>query len=482
MATEPPQIAPAKALLNALGRTSSPVAFLVGSPMSMPERGAAPGSPGVPGVAGIVELVRSELGRDSGILPEFDKALASADPATRYQAAMGFLRSWTSQDTVNKVIRQAVRRARVDADSDARRTNEEIEKDLGGWFLPKGINELAALVAQDSGKFTGPILTTNFDPLLSIGLKLNGAIPVRTVLGMDGQLHTTDVSDKKARQVVHLHGDWLRSDTLHTPDQLKAERPYLSASLRNLLQGHTLAVVAYGGWDDVFTKTLADLTFDSQAQFDVVWAFFESDPIEIAVRYAALLERTKGAWIRGRFRMYGGINCHEFFGELRKNHLGTVSGTPRSSSLPPVPDELPSPRASLSSPATASHPPSVVSFSPSLVPGTKPLERNEHVSLAAIPTEDVKRPAPFSAPVAVSGSRKVSKETSASRNDASKRQKGLPFVVLALVGLGIVCWRQSNEPEFRKPIVVPVPRAPVKSPSPNLKDRVRTEFSHSSSQ
>jgi formylglycine-generating enzyme required for sulfatase activity len=151
---------------------------------------------------------------------------------------------------------------------------------------------------------------------------------VRTILDVDGHLHRVEVPSPLAREIVHLHGYWLRSDTLHTPDQLMAPRPHLAASLRRLLQERTLLVVAYSGWDDIFTSALAEVVADGQANLDVLWGFYESDPLAVAARYARLLERTSEARIRGRFRMYGGVNCNELFTQLLEPYGGPSPAGP----------------------------------------------------------------------------------------------------------------------------------------------------------
>lgn len=341
-------IVDAKALPYALSRAKKPVAFLVGSPLSMPER---QDGPGVPGVSEMIRLVRARLA--PGELPDFDKALGDAPPAIQYQQAMAFLRGWHSQDAVNEVIRQAVRRARL-SQADAGLSDEQLEKDLNNWHIPTGTRDLARLVMSGDERWSGPILTTNFDPLLSIAVEREGGSVVRTILDNDRSLRGTETSGaSRAVSIVHLHGYWKGGDTLHTPDQLGAARPNLSASLKRLLQKHTLLVVAYGGWDDVFTNSLADLALDGESGLEVLWTFYETEPALIAARYSSLLQKTSQARIQGRFRLYSGVDCHKLFAHLgeqlpqattRHRSAPTYRGT---HSFDP-PTERPSPSSSKS--------------------------------------------------------------------------------------------------------------------------------------
>ena len=56
------------------------------------------------------------------------------------------------------------------------------------------------------------IHSKQFSPLMEVGIIKNDDIP-------------------KSINVVHLHGFWEDSDTLHTPKQLTTKRPQLKSSL-----------------------------------------------------------------------------------------------------------------------------------------------------------------------------------------------------------------------------------------------------------
>lgn len=290
-------------------RGKRPVSILVGSPMSVPD---SQDSPGVPGVSGILRSIETHVA-DAGLEQKYREQVNTDNDISQYQESFMFIRDWLSQDDVNKIIQNSVVQARIAGSRQG--DPAELDKDIAGWHLPSGTKALGEIVSK-SDKFTGPILTTNFDPLLSVSVSKSGCIPVQTVLHTDGKLGQQRVLDDKCRSIVHLHGYWHDSDTLHTPDQLVADRPNLKASLRRLLSERMLLVVGYGGWDDVFLSALNDLIYDERAELDVLWAFFESDSSTINEKYKSLLSKVEAAKARGRFRMYGGVDCHTFFPAL----------------------------------------------------------------------------------------------------------------------------------------------------------------------
>ncbi|ANI55294.1 hypothetical protein PDR5_35640 [Pseudomonas sp. DR 5-09] len=295
------------ALITAIKATTRPVAFLVGSALSTDSSG------GVPGVAAMLEIVLEEI---AATVPDevarYEADLKGATPADQYQTAMRWLQGNLGQDAVNRVIERAVLKARKSGAP----SPFDKDGDAGDWTLPRGTNELAKLVVNGRAKFTGPILTTNFDPLLSLAIRSNGGQANIRVLDSDGSTGKRVETQDGSNLVVHMHGYWRGADTLHTVTQLTSPRPKLKASLQNLLRDHTLVVAAYAGWDDVFTEALATLLDDEEAKINILWCFYDKDPSSIEARYARLISRVQSAIGQGRFVMYGGIDCHSIFSEL----------------------------------------------------------------------------------------------------------------------------------------------------------------------
>lgn len=292
-------------LLTAASATKRPVAFLVGAPLSLKD------GVGVPGVTEVLELIRDEIRSCAAkALPRFEAALNGKTGGDAYQEAMKWLGRNISQDAINDVIKAAVLKAR-------KASAPELTSGDGNhvdWKIPGGTANLGELVARESERFIGPILTTNFDPLISMAVQSFGGQTGRYVLTADGTVSGPTVDG--ICTVIHLHGFWRDSDTLHTQVQLTNPRPKLTKSLQRLLQGRTLIVAAYGGWDDVFTRALVDLMNDEQAPLDVIWCFWENDADRVKERYGKLLDTVKPAIVMNRFRAFGGIDCHSIFGEI----------------------------------------------------------------------------------------------------------------------------------------------------------------------
>lgn len=313
-------------LITATIATKRPVAFLVGAPLSQQD------GVGVPGVTDILEFVRAEI-RDRRIdfrLPNFEAELKGKTGGDAYQAAMKWLGRNAGQDAINDVIRSAVLQARKD-------TAPELSSDDGepvDWNIPHGTASLGEIAARESERFRGPILTTNFDPLISLAIRCNGGRTGRRVLTSDGTL--AGPAEDEICTVIHLHGFWRDSDTLHTQAQLTKPRPKLTKSLQRLLNGRTLIVAAYGGWDDVFTRALVDLMNDEQAPLDVIWCFYEDNVDRVKDQHGKLLAAIEPAMVMNRFRAFGGIDCHKIFDEILTTVRSVFPAVGAPSSISPI--------------------------------------------------------------------------------------------------------------------------------------------------
>ncbi len=312
------------------------VVFLVGAPLTAP---LGEGNPGVPGVAEMIRRVQQVLGRS--LEPP------STGTINSYQHAFLTLGAHRGPDAVNKLIRQAVLSACCSADEELCRRAEAgyheacqcLEEDTDGWSLSPGVESLGRIVSAWPEHFGQMVLTSNFDPLIGVSVRNAGGKHWRTALHGDGYL---EQSTATGCHIVHVHGYWYGTDTLHTPAQLVTERPQLRASLVRLFQDSALVVVAYGGWEDVFTRTLADLVLDEGAFPEVMWTFYESSPDSIASDAAQLLERLRPGLGRYRVMLYGGIDCHTFFPKLWQA-LQTGEPQQHSSGRPAIPADTPEP-------------------------------------------------------------------------------------------------------------------------------------------
>ncbi len=307
--------------LSAVRNLRKPVAFLLGSPLSLDQGG------GVPGITDFVNIIREEIRElDEVQLERFESALNGLGGVKAYQAAIRWLHGNFLQDAVNRVVEKAVLRARKPG------APEQFDENgiASDWYLPKGTKSVAELATRHFKEFPGPILTTNFDPLFAVGVESAGGVPNLHVIDSDGNFGRTASLRTGVAQIVHLHGYWRGADTLHTFDQLTAPRPKLKASLQFLLRSRTLIVVAYGGWDDAFADALSSLLADGHPDdvrdVNVMWCFLEDSPEAVAVRYGPLLDRMKTS----RFVAYGGIDCHTIFSEIAQSMKAVSAGQPRT--------------------------------------------------------------------------------------------------------------------------------------------------------
>lgn len=310
--------------LDALvARASAPGAapiFMIGSGLSLPEK---LDDPGVPGAAGMVDLVRKRVSDDPVALSELNRRLTRAEQenAPVYGAAFEFLTRWRGPDAANQVIFDAVRLARLPGalQSDDART---LEEDLEGWGLPPGTRALGVLLAGHRQSYPGPVLTTNFDPLLSIAIRRANGRTRRVILDGDGRLPSAAEREPDVTPVIHLHGYWWGSDTHHTGMELTAPRPLLGTSLARELDKRFVVVVGYGGWDDAFMRAVSSLLEDTGARPDIAWAVYDDDPGKLVSQHAPLLDHFDKWRARPRFTLFAGIDANEFFQQLLRRATG----------------------------------------------------------------------------------------------------------------------------------------------------------------
>jgi tetratricopeptide (TPR) repeat protein len=284
-----------------------PVIFLVGSALSAPDTAAATG---IPTADGIVERIRDAFDEESA-RRELDSHLGE-NATSRYQNAFEFLIGRRGQDAANQIVRRAVccaREPRVDSsliahlDAD---TCRRLEDDYTRWGLPRAMDALTNLITGSRDVFGRTVLTTNFDPLIEIGIRQRAGEFYRTVLHQDGNLGQTVGT---GTHIVHLHGYWQGYDTLHTPAQLHQARPQLKASLARLIEASTLVVLGYGGWDDYLTRAVVEVLADSTSNPELLWAFHSSDEDAITATNSQLMEILSPGLGRGRVALYKGIDA-----------------------------------------------------------------------------------------------------------------------------------------------------------------------------
>ncbi|WP_299406122.1 SIR2 family protein [uncultured Roseobacter sp.] len=316
-----PNIHDISALKLKLGRTNGkPASFLVGAPFSW-NAGL-----GVPPVNGFIELIRERVAIEGPkFSEELEARLSGEDAAEQYQAAMSFVFSVLDADVVTEIVQNAVLSARK-AGAPNLDPRSGSDGDPAEWSITQGQRGLAHLIKLDSNRFSGPVFTTNFDPMMGLALKSQGIRYQPYTIPQEGSLNAPISVAQDDVNIFHLHGYWRDSPTLHSPQQLEAKRAQLQASLEKHLHQTNLVVMAYSGWDDIFTSALANCLSSDTFSGTVTWCFYNGSPAEIREQNAALFAKFKGGVQQERITFFHGINCHTFFDELIAD-LGFDSAT-----------------------------------------------------------------------------------------------------------------------------------------------------------
>lgn len=254
-----------------INQGKKPIAFVAGSGLT---RGT------VPGVERLVRSMRSAL-QDENDAARFDREVDANDWGARYQQAADFLVRNRDQDLLNRLIRLAVLGACTSLSQLERRRLVEDESSLraleieGSWSLDPGVAALGELLVGLPTDVRGPVITTNFDPLIEVSVRQAGGSPVSQHFDQDGKLVASD--DAGTIDIAHVHGFWRRGDTLHTIHQLTAPRHQLDGSLRELLRGHVVVVMGYGGWADAFSNSLLARAREREhLGMDLLWCAYSA--------------------------------------------------------------------------------------------------------------------------------------------------------------------------------------------------------------
>ena len=290
------------------------LAIVIGSGVTLP----CNGHKGVASAGEIATLIGSRFDDADG-QEMFHRATNGRGNSDKYQQAMRLLAECEGQEAVNDVITEAVLEA-CNASSKGKDAAElvKLEEDYRSWNINQALEAVANLY-KAFPQSIGPILTSNFDPL--IGISIKRIEPQFEVLPLpaDGRFLPFD-AEKVNRHVIHFHGYWRGVDTLHTFDQITRDRPQLRGDLRKLLGTHNLLVIGYGGWRDVFMTTLGNIISEGSEHKSLLWSFFENDDNIIEENYSGVFQLL-GPQIGGRVILYKGVDSNYFFPKLAEKLL-----------------------------------------------------------------------------------------------------------------------------------------------------------------
>jgi hypothetical protein len=242
-------------------------------------------------LAGALEQARTDVGIHSPTIE-------------RYVAYRRVFTDWVSGTGFDTVAQQAVLQAFRPADwatsplathgiwqpVDAA-LGEQAENALDSWRLPPGVLAVARLLRHRPDDFGNRILTTNFDPLLEVGIRRLGGRAISVPVDVGGEVRFP-VPAEGAVRLYHLHGFWrptLLQDgqrLLHDPGPLEQPSEDAVTEFAELISGDRVCVVGYSGWDGVVTSALRRVS--AERRVPVMWAQHGEENLPLAAERTRL--------------------------------------------------------------------------------------------------------------------------------------------------------------------------------------------------
>ncbi|MFC9844880.1 SIR2 family protein [Streptomyces sp. NPDC060223] len=296
----------------------------------------------LPNVTELTGIFREQVppqGRD-----KYDSAISAiSDPGHKYQGAAAILTRQAGEKAVMRAIRTAVLRACNDVPpgevANVARNEAQCREYVrsGSWSIPTGYKHFAEFFAGLDGGVRGPVITTNFDPLIEIALHQAGISAEPLPVPIDSSPTLDQMREFISQPVLHIHGYWTGSATSNVPARIIADRPKLDRVLQALLTDSVVLVVGYSGWLDGFMKSLRSRVLNEAdaLQAEVLWAAYEKEPAK-AIGQGVLRELVGAPG----FTLYLDVNGHTLFSDLLEKQEGeaqeTAMATPNGYSRVPV--------------------------------------------------------------------------------------------------------------------------------------------------
>ncbi|MDU3914075.1 hypothetical protein [Kluyvera ascorbata] len=100
---------------------------------------------------------------------------------------------------------------------------------------------------------------------------------------------------------------------MHTHSQLSVKRDKIEGSLHELFLDTLVVILAYGAWDDSFTRSLSNIINLPNADYNIAWCFYSDKLDRIEEDFEEWFEKLAPAISRGRINFYKGVDCTTFF-------------------------------------------------------------------------------------------------------------------------------------------------------------------------
>ncbi|MFJ5475288.1 SIR2 family protein [Pectobacterium carotovorum] len=272
------------------------VAFMFGSAITMKQDGS-----GIAGVSEVIDLAEIFLEEkfNNSEREDYINHISAYDGSKKYQETLSYMSDVFSNEVVFDFIEYVI---------------NENKDENGLQKIPQKIIDLVDLINSKTINCKS-ILTTNFDSIIESQLEKKGINGNSVSIISDSNIN---LNCNELINVIHLHGIHGRGETMHENNQLIVPRQKLEASIRHMLSTSEIYVIGYSGWEDSFTRTLADIVNDSEEKYSIVWCFYQNDNDDIQSKYDNVFRILEPAISRGLVRFFKNVDCNTIFEQIKK--------------------------------------------------------------------------------------------------------------------------------------------------------------------
>lgn len=281
-----------KILLQRLKLKNDGLTFLFGSAFSAIKDGS-----GIPDVAQVSEIIE-QYADENDLLEYYKENIDECDEKDCYQESFALLSAVMGASSTKEIVERVI--------------SKNVDPQTGEHRIPRAIQDFSKCIKENKVKVRN-IITTNFDTLIEEQFKKDNILFNSISIVSDSNIPD---NDNGYINVIHLHGVWSKGDTMHTRNQLESKRDKIEASLQSLLRNQAVIIMAYSGWIDSFTRTLASIVNDDKANYNLAWCFYEDKDAIIEKNNKNLFESLTPAINRDRIQFFNGIDCNRVFSKL----------------------------------------------------------------------------------------------------------------------------------------------------------------------
>ncbi|MGN5086572.1 SIR2 family protein [Aeromonas hydrophila] len=268
------------------------VSFLFGSALSAIKDGA-----GISNVSQVIDIVK-DYANELDLLDDYNEFISGKDEQVIYQESFAYMSAIKGAASTKEIVKRVVMK--------------NYDTDTAQHKVPKAIKDFVRSIKDGKIKVKN-IITTNFDTLIETQFDAEEINYNSISIISDSNINQ---NSNDFINIIHIHGVWDKGDTMHTRNQLEAKREKIEASLSNLLAEQHVVVMAYSGWTDSFTRTLANIVNDDKAEYNLAWCFYEKEDGIIDRKFKDLFDELTPAISRDRIQFYKNVDCNVIFEKI----------------------------------------------------------------------------------------------------------------------------------------------------------------------